>query len=76
MTVRTWFRLLRRSAWESDHLPEVTLYCRAVHEPLGPGVKLYALTDYQRIIDHPEFAEPVVQLVQRDIRKYISQLLL
>ena len=54
MTVRTWFRLLRRSTWEGD-APEITIYFRADEPQLfGPWtgpVPLRDLKDYQELID-------------------------
>lgn len=67
MTVRTWFRLLRRTAWETE-LPQLQLYCRADRVPLGTGVRLWALTDYQRLIDHPELVEDVCEMTDRTLR--------
>lgn len=72
MTVRAWFRLRRRTAWERNEFPEVTLFCRAESpNPLGPGVRLCDLIDYQTLIEHPEKVVPPFVLVQRDMQKYL-----
>jgi hypothetical protein len=54
VTVRAWFRLLRRSAWEADH-PEILIYFRPATwrgEPLEHPARLCTLLDYQQVIDH------------------------
>lgn len=74
MTVRTWFRILRRSAWEGS-LPEVTLYCRGSWQsPLGPRVQLWALTDYQKVIDNPNLARPPIDVIREDMATYWRRL--
>lgn len=66
MTVRTWFRLLRRSAWESE-LPDIYVYFRTPSDPkfgpLSSPLKLTTFTDYQAFIDQGEIPRPVRALI-------------
>ncbi len=55
MTVRTWFRLLRRSAWEADRAVMVKLYFRdeGPYGPLSSPVSLIDFKDLQRFAWEP-----------------------
>lgn len=70
MKVRTWFRLLRRSAFEAAPTP-VRIYFRAAEPgiPLSPGVDLDSLEDYRTLIARMgETPITEIEALRRDMR--------
>lgn len=74
MTVRSWFRIVRASAWE-EYLPKIEIYFRSSNPdrgPLSPVCTLMNLQSYQLLIDRGGPPLHVYDLVNRSMRETLS----
>lgn len=74
MTVRTWFRIVRRAAWEGSPPPHILLYLRALPDdfrqgPLAPAISLIDFHDYQAFVEKVLCGEGVPLTVFEQTRR-------